>query len=100
MKTHPSTGTWDVHPAMARLGEGADVLARIMADRPALVAAALLGGATVAQIAAVLGWDMAELRMAVGRWALRLRTAGQLTEGECVALLAIVFEPAGHVYHS
>jgi hypothetical protein len=31
-----------------------------MANRPALVAAAMLGGATVGEIAAVLGWELPE----------------------------------------
>ena len=80
--------------AVAKLSDGARLIAQIMADRPALVAAALLDGATVAQIAAVLGWEFAELRMAVRRWAPQLRKAGQLTEDQCAALLAVAFEPA------
>jgi len=65
-----------------------------MANRPALVVAALLGGATVAEIATVLGWDLPELRMAARRWAPQLQKAGQLTQDQCATLLAILFEPA------
>jgi hypothetical protein len=81
-------------PAVARLAEDAALLEQIMANRPALVAAALLGGTTAVEVTAVLGWELAELRMAVGRWAPRLRKAGQLTEGQCTALQAVMFEPA------
>jgi len=94
--TQPGPGrrpSVNVHPAVAQLTEGVKLLKQIAADRPALVAAALLGGATVGQIMAVLGWSLADLRMAVGRWAPELRKAGQLTEDQCAALLAIVYEP-------
>ena len=85
----------DLHPAIVRLAEDARLQEQSVANRPALVVAALLGGATVSKIAAVLGWELAELRMAVGRWAPQLRKAGRLTEDQCSILLAIVFEPAG-----
>jgi len=94
VNARPYAGTAKVHPTVARLGEGADLIARIMADRPALVATALLDGATLTQVAAALGWELDELRMAIGRWASKLRRAGQLTESECTALLATVFELA------
>jgi len=87
--------TPDLHPAIARLAEDARLQEQIVTNRPALVVAALLGGATVSKIAAVLGWELTELRMAVGRWAPQLRKAGRLTEDQCSTLLAIVFEPAG-----
>jgi hypothetical protein len=86
--------TPDIRPAVAKLSEDANLLEQIMADRPALVVAALLDGATVAEIATVLGWDLPELRMAARRWAPQLQKAGQLTQDQCAALLAIVFEPA------
>jgi hypothetical protein len=89
------SGAAVMHPAVARLGEGADLLARIVADRPALVAAALLDGTTMTQVAAALGWEVAELRMAIGRWAGKLRKAGRLTEAEYTALLAVVSQPVG-----
>lgn len=82
-----------IHPAVARLGEGADLLSRIVADRPALVATALLDGVPLTEVAAVLGWDLTELRMAVARWAPRLRSARQLTERQRAALLEIVLSP-------
>jgi len=82
----------DGRPAIAKLSEGARLQAQIMADRPALVIAALLGGVTAVEITAVLGWDLSELRLAVGRWAPQLRKAGQLTESQCTALQTIVFD--------
>jgi hypothetical protein len=85
--------TANVNPALTRLSGDTKLLARIMADRPALLATALLNGATAAQAAAVLGRELDELRMAAGRWAPKLRKAGQLTEGECATVLAIVSEP-------
>jgi len=81
-------------PAITRLTEGVRLQEQIMADRPALVVAALLGGATVAQIAAVLGWELDELRMAVGRWAAQLARAGQLTKDQATTLRAVA-ESAG-----
>jgi len=86
--------TPNLHPAVTRLSEGVKLQEQIMADRLALVAAALLGGATVGEVATVLGWELPELRMAVGRWAPQLRKAGQLTESQCAALQAVVVEPA------
>jgi hypothetical protein len=91
LDSHPSTG---IHPAIARLSEGAELLKQIMADRPALVAAALLDGTTTVEIAAILGWELTELRLAVGCWAPELHKTGQLTEDGYVALLGIVFGPA------
>jgi hypothetical protein len=88
--SHPSMNS---RPAIARLSEGARLEAQIMADRPALVAAALLDGATIGQIAAALGWELPELRLVVGRWAPKLARAGQLTESQAAALDAIVVEP-------
>jgi hypothetical protein len=83
------------HPAVARLAEGVRFQEQIVADRPALVAAALLDGVTIGQIAAVLGWELPELRMAVGRWAPQLKKAGQLTADRATALQAAVWESAG-----
>ena len=82
-----------VHPALARLGEGADRLSRIVADRPILVATALLDGVLPTEVAAVLGWDLTDLRMAVERWAPRLWRARQLTEHQRAALLEIALSP-------
>jgi hypothetical protein len=89
-----SMHTSNIRPAIIKLSKDANLLEQIIADRPALVVAALLDGATVTEIAAVLGWDLPELRMAARRWAPRLQKAGQLTQDQCAALLAIVFEPA------
>jgi hypothetical protein len=82
-----------VHPAVARLGEGAETLSRIVADRPALVAVALLDGVPPTEVAAVLGWDLTDLRLAVERWASRLWSARQLTDSQRAALLEIVLGP-------
>ena len=92
--SRPPLCTPSLHPAVARLREGVELQAQILADRPALVATALLGGSTIDEIAAVLGWELSELRMAVGRWASQLRKAGQLTESQCIALQAVVAGPA------
>jgi len=92
--SHSPMRTSDSCPAIARLAEDAALLAQIMTDRPALVAAALLGGTTVIEIATVLGWELTELQMAVRRWAPQLQKAGQLTESQCTALLDDVFELA------
>jgi hypothetical protein len=81
------------HTAVVRLAEGVELQEQILADRPALVATALLGGATAVEITAVLGWELDELRLAIGRWAPQLARAGQLTEGQCTALQAVVVEP-------
>jgi hypothetical protein len=88
-----SMHTSDIRPAVVKLSEDANLLEQIIADRPALVVAALLDGATIEKIAAVLGWDLPELRMAARRWAPQLQKAGQLTPDQCATLLAIVFEP-------
>jgi len=85
----------NIHPAIARLSEGANLQKQIVADRPALVAAALLGGATVSEIVVVLGGELDELRMAVRRWVPQLQQAGQLTKDQGSVLLTIVFESAG-----
>lgn len=82
-----------VHPAVARLGDGAETLSRIVADRPVLVATALLEGVPPTEVAAVLGWELTDLRMAVERWAPRLRSVHQLTESQRAALLEIVLDP-------
>lgn len=68
-----------VHPTVSRLAEGTALLRRIVADRPALVADALLGGATPEQVAQAVGLDLIELRAAVSRWATRQRQDGLLT---------------------
>jgi hypothetical protein len=44
-------------------------LRRIEAQRPWLVAQVLLTGATPQQVVSVLGWELDELRFAIGRWA-------------------------------
>lgn len=84
-----------VHPAVVRLAEGTAVLRQIVADRPTLVAKALLGGATPEQVAEAVGLDLIELRSAVSRWAVRQRQDGQLTPRGYEDLLNIVFGPAG-----
>ena len=84
-----------VHPAVVRLAEGTTVLRRIVADRPTLVAKALLGGATPEQVAGAVGLELVELRTAVSRWAARQRQDGQLTPQEYTDLLDFVFGPAG-----
>jgi hypothetical protein len=68
------------HPAVTSLAEGAALMERIAADRPRLIIDALLGGATPREITAALGWDVEDLRVAMNRWAPKLRRAGQLTE--------------------
>jgi hypothetical protein len=84
-----------VHPAVVRLAEGTAVLRRIVADRPRLVADALLGGASPEQVAAAVGLDdLIEFRTAVGRWASRQLNDGVLTGEQYTALLNIVFGPA------
>lgn len=83
-----------VHPAVARLAEGTAVLRRIVADRPRLVAEALLGGAAPEQVAEAVGFDLLELRAAVGRWATRQRQDGQLSDEAYTELLNLVFGPA------
>ena len=77
-----------------RLVEGTGVLRRIVADRPMLVSEALLGGASPEQVAEACGLELNELRATVGRWATRMRQAGQLTGQGYEDLLNIVFGPA------
>ena len=84
-----------VHPALTRLAEGKAVLRRIVADRPMLVAEALLGGATPEQVAQAVGLDLVELQTAVSRWAPRQLQSGQLTRQGYTDLLSVVFGPAG-----
>ena len=71
------------------------MLRRIVADRPTLVAEALLGGATPVQVAEAVGLDLTELRAAASRWATRQRQSGQLTPRAYTDLLNVVFGPAG-----
>lgn len=80
-----------VHPAVVRLAEGTATWRRIVADRPTLVAKALLGGATPEQVAEAVGLELAELRAAVSRWATRQRQDSQLTPQAYTDLLNIVF---------
>jgi hypothetical protein len=83
-----------VHPAVVQLTQGTVVMRQIVADRPYLVAEALLGGATPEQVAEAVGLDLTDLRAAVGRWATRLRQEGRLTDDTYTALLNVVFGPA------
>jgi len=76
--------------ALTQLDVDAAALRRVEARRPWLVVQALLNGATLRQVAAVLGWDLDELRFAVRRWVPNLRNQGQLTEEQGAALLATV----------
>jgi len=76
--------------ALAELGVDAETLRRIEGQRPWLVARALLTGATPQQVVAVLGWELDELRFAIGRWASTLRDQGQLTQEQAAALQARV----------
>lgn len=78
-----------IHPAI-QLEMDAATLRRIEANRPWLVAQALLTGAPPEQVLDVLGWELDELRFAIGRWAPKLRKQGQLTDGQSAALLATV----------
>jgi len=65
---------------------------RVEANRPFVVAQALLTGATPGQVVEVLGWELDELRFAIGRWVPNLHKQGQLTEGQGAALLTTVHE--------
>jgi hypothetical protein len=76
--------------ALTQLGVDAAALRRVQAQRPWLVAQALLTGATPQQVVAVLEWELDELRFAVGRWVPNLRKQGQLSEGQGAVLLARV----------
>ena len=91
----PAAATEVVHPAVVRLAEGTAVLRRIVADRPALVIEALLGGATPERVAAATGLELIELRAAIGRWATRQQQVGHLTPQAYTDLMNIVFGPAG-----
>jgi hypothetical protein len=73
-----------------QLEMGAATLRRIEADRPRLVAQALLTGATLEQVVEVLGWEPDELRFAIGRWVPKLLKQGHLTQEQGAALLATV----------
>lgn len=84
-----------IHPAVVRLAEGTAILRRVAADRPVLVAEALLGGATPEQVAEATGMDLIDLRAAVGRWATRLKQEGRLTDQAYTDLVNTVFGPAG-----
>ena len=95
MSVQPATNGTVVHPAVVRLAEGTTVLRRIVADRPTLVAEALLGGATPEQVAGAMELDLVELRAAVSRWATRQLRDGQLTHQAYTDLVNIVFGPAG-----
>jgi hypothetical protein len=75
---------------VGQLAAGAAALRRFEADRPWLVAQALLTGATPEQVVAVLGWELADLRFAIGRWEANLRKRGQLADWQGAALLAVV----------
>jgi len=75
---------------MTRLAMGAAAVRQFEADRPGLVAQALLTGATPEQVVEVLGWELAELRFAIGRWEANLRKQGQLADWQGEALLAVV----------
>jgi hypothetical protein len=54
------------------------------------------GGAGVArrcvpeQVLEALGWEFAELRFALGRWATKLREQNRITDGQSAALLTIM----------
>ena len=76
--------------ALTQLGVDAQTLRRIDAQRPWLVARALLTGATPQQVLAALGWELDELRFAIGRWAPTLRDQGQLTQEQAAAVQARV----------
>jgi|SRR5215216_2028895 len=82
------------HPAVVRLAEGTAVLRRVTADRPVLVAEALLDGVMPQQVAEATGLDLDELRAAVGRWATRLKQEGRLTDPAYTNLVNAVFGPA------
>lgn len=69
---------------------GAATVRRFEADRPWLVAQALLGGASPEQVLETLGWEFTELRFAIGRWVTRLLAQGRITDGQGAALLALV----------
>jgi hypothetical protein len=69
---------------------GAAAVRRFEAERPWLVAQALLTGATPRQVVAVLGWELSDLRFTIRRWASQLRGQGRLTEEQDAVLLAMV----------
>lgn len=69
-----------VHPAVTRLAEGTAAMRRVVADRPVLVAEALIAGVMPQQVAEAVGLGMDELRATVSRWATRLRQEGRLTQ--------------------
>jgi hypothetical protein len=77
------------HPSVTRLAQGTEVLRRVIADRPVLVADALLDGVPPEQVASALGWELDEVQLAVGRWAARLRREGRLTDAAYANLLGI-----------
>jgi hypothetical protein len=61
-----------IHPAVVKLQQGTEQLRQIAAERPPLVAHALLAGQRPQDVADALGWELTELRTAVGRWATAL----------------------------
>jgi len=81
-------------PALAQLGMGVAAVRRFEADRPWLVAQALLTGATREQVVEVLGWELADLRFTVGRWVSKLWEQGRLNEDRARSLAAS-FMPEG-----
>jgi hypothetical protein len=73
------SGQRPANPALTRLAAGAAAVRRFEAERPWLVAQALLTGASPQQVVEVLGWELADLRFAIRRWASTLRGQSQLT---------------------
>jgi hypothetical protein len=79
-----------VNPALTQLAAGAAAVRRFEAERPGLVVQALLTGVTPEQVVEVLGWELSDLRFAIGRWEANLRKQGQLADWQGAALLAVV----------
>jgi hypothetical protein len=89
-----ATLTAVIHPAVLKLQQGTEALHKIAAERPVLVAQALLAGQRPQDVADALGWDVIELRTEVGRWATLLLAEGRLSDANYTDLMCTVFGPA------
>jgi len=76
---------------LAQLGRNAALVRRVEAERPWLVAQALLTGATPEQVVETLGWELSDLQFAFRRWVIKLREQNRISDGQNEALLVTVY---------
>jgi len=84
-----------VRPSIARLRDDTATMLDMLTRRWPLVAEALLDGATPDQVAEATGLQLSDLRIGLTRWASIAVDTGQIEPAANVALMNVVFGPAG-----